>query len=128
MLYVDTWIDLIGEGVFSVAALGELRSKGQPPSRDRVRAGDLILLTGPVGGSRLGRHLRIRPRIDEGRWLWQKGARAMTDLSDGLARDVARLADRSGVAIDIEQVAIHRDARRAARSSGRSALEHALYT
>jgi thiamine-monophosphate kinase len=116
-----------GPIVFSVAALGELGSGGRPPSRDRVRAGDLLLLSGPVGGSRLGRHLRIRPRIKEGRWLWQNGARAMTDLSDGLARDVARLADRSGVAIDIEQVAIHRDARRAARASGRTALEHALY-
>jgi len=98
-----------------------------PPARDAVRPGDWILGTGPFGGSRLGRHLRIVPRLAEGRWLWQQGARAMTDVSDGLARDAARLAERSGVALEFRVVPIHRDARRAARESGASALEHALY-
>ena len=116
-----------GPCVLSVAALGELGGKAAAPARDQVKPGDVILLTGALGGSRLGRHLRIKPRIAAGRWLWRNGARAMTDLSDGLARDVSRLADRSGVAIEIEHVPIHRDARRAAKQSGRSALEHALY-
>ncbi len=81
-----------GPVVLSVAAIGELGPGGRAPSRDLVRSGDIVLITGAVGGSQLGRHLRIEPRIAEGRWLWQHGARAMTDLSDGLARDVARLA------------------------------------
>ncbi len=116
-----------GPVVFSVAAIGELGSGGRAPARDLVRAGDMVLISGPVGGSQLGRHLRIEPRLAEGRWLWQHGARAMTDLSDGLARDVARLASRSQLAIDIQWVPIHRDARRAAKSSASSALDHALY-
>lgn len=116
-----------GPCVLSVAALGELGSSGTPPARDRVRAGDILLVTGPLGGSRLGRHLHIEPRISEGRWLWKNGARAMTDLSDGLVRDVSRLAVRSHVAIELDFVPIHRDARRAAKQSGRTALEHALY-
>ncbi len=115
-----------GPVVLSVAAVGEIGAGGRAPSRDLVRAGDIVLITGPVGGSQLGRHLRIQPRIAEGRWLWQHGARAMTDLSDGLARDVARLASRSKLAIEIRHVPIHREARRAARSSACSALEHAL--
>ncbi|HTF87926.1 MAG TPA: thiamine-phosphate kinase [Planctomycetota bacterium] len=116
-----------GPCAISVAAIGELEIGGKPPARDQVRAGDVLLVTGALGGSRLGRHLRLVPRLAEGRWLGRNGARAMTDLSDGLARDVSRLAQRSGVAIEIESVPIHRDARRAARASGRSALEHALY-
>jgi thiamine-monophosphate kinase len=116
-----------GPCVLSVAALGELGRRARPPARDRVRPGDVLLVTGALGGSRLGRHLRIEPRVSEGRFLRSRGARAMTDLSDGLARDLTRLAERSGVAIDVEHVPIHRDARRVARASGRSALEHALY-
>jgi thiamine-monophosphate kinase len=116
-----------GPCVLSVAAIGELGRGARPPGRDLVRPGDLLLLTGALGGSRLGRHLRIEPRLAAGRWLWQSGARAMTDLSDGLVRDASRLASRSGVAIEIESVPIHRDARRAAKRSGRSALEHALF-
>ncbi|MEO6711472.1 MAG: thiamine-phosphate kinase [Planctomycetota bacterium] len=111
----------------SVAAIGELEIAGRPPARDQLRAGDVLMVTGALGGSRLGRHLRLVPRLAEGRWLWRNGARAMTDLSDGLARDVSRLAQRSGVAIEIDSLPIHRDARRASRASGRSALEHALY-
>jgi thiamine-monophosphate kinase len=116
-----------GPCVLSVSAIGDLGRGPRAVSRDRVRAGDLILITGPCGGSLLGRHLRIQPRIREGRWLWQGGARAMTDVSDSLAQDVQRLASRSGVAIELDHVPIHRDARRMARRTGRSALEHALY-
>ena len=87
----------------------------------------MVLLTGPVGGSSLGRHLRLRPRIHEGLWLFERGATALMDVSDGLAWDLFRLARSSGVGIDLEYVPQHRDARRLARSSGRSAREHALH-
>ena len=39
----------------------------------------MLLITGPVGGSSLGRHLLIRPRLAEGRWLARGGARALMD-------------------------------------------------
>ena len=110
----------------SVTALGELQGV-RLPSRDRARAGDRVLLTGPVGGSRLGRHLRIEPRVAAGRWLVDLGARALIDVSDGLARDVARLARASAVRIELDQVPLHRDAHRAARADGRTALWHGLH-
>ncbi len=110
----------------SVTALGVLCGRRTPPGRDRARPGELLLLTGPVGGSRLGRHLSIEPRFAEARFLYQAGASAMMDVSDGLALDLSRLAARSGVRIDLERVLVHADARRAARRDGRSALEHAL--
>ncbi len=111
----------------AVTALGTIAASGRPLSRARARAGQVVVLTGPVGGSALGRHLRIRPRLEEGRWLAECGATAMMDVSDGLAWDLYRLARRAGVHIDLEQVPVHRDARRAARKSGRDASDHALH-
>jgi thiamine-monophosphate kinase len=97
------------------------------PSRDRARAGHVLLATGEFGGSRLGRHLAIEPRVALGARLVAGGARALIDVSDGLARDVARLARAAGARAELELVPIHRDARRAARRDGRTAEWHALH-
>ena len=112
----------------TVTAMGVLPSGLRPVSRSAGEPGQLLVVTGPLGGSRLGRHLRPAPRLEEGEALARAGVRAFMDVSDGLARDAARLAATSGLALelDLEVVPLHRDARRAARTSGRSALEHAL--
>ncbi|MFT5154236.1 MAG: thiamine-monophosphate kinase, partial [Planctomycetota bacterium] len=89
--------------------------------------GQAILLTGPVGGSLLGRHLRIEPRIELGRLLFEAGATAMMDVSDGLAWDLFRLARTSRVRFEVQEVPVHRDARRRSRLTGSSALWHALH-
>jgi thiamine-monophosphate kinase len=115
-----------GRLALTVTAQGRLAGRKRPPGRDRARAGDLVLLTGPVGGSRLGRHLSFEPRLAEGAWLHARGAAVLMDVSDGLARDLARIARASAVRIEIDDVPLHADARRAARASGRSALRHAL--
>jgi thiamine-monophosphate kinase len=111
----------------AVTAVGELGRGARAISRSRARAGQVVVATGPFGGSRLGRHLRIQPRFDAGRWLVRLGATAMMDVSDGLALDLWRIARASEVEIVLGHVPIHRDARRAARRSGRSALHHALF-
>ncbi|MFT5288539.1 MAG: thiamine-monophosphate kinase [Planctomycetota bacterium] len=119
-----------GDGPTSLAvtALGEFEFAGVPPGREHARAGDVVLLTGALGGSILGRHLCIHPRLEEGRWLYARGARAMMDVSDGLALDLTRVARRSGVDIQLEldQVPVHADAHRLAKSDQVSALDHAL--
>jgi thiamine-monophosphate kinase len=116
-----------GPLTMAVTALGELPGRARPPGRDRARAGQSLVLTGPVGGSGLGRHLAIRPRLAEGAWLYARGATALMDVSDGLAWDVFRLARAAGVRIDLHDVPVHRDAVRAARRSGRAPREHALH-
>ena len=119
----------LGEGPLSltVTALGVLPGKARPPARSRARKGQRVLVTGALGGSSLGRHLRIEPRLAEGRALFGGGATALMDVSDGLAWDLFRLARSAGVRIVIERVPIHPHAVRAARASGRTALEHALH-
>ena len=117
-----------GPTSFGVTALGDFQFAGQPPGREHARVGDVVLLTGPVGGSLLERHLAIAPPLVQGRWLYAHGARTLMDVSDGLALDLSRIAARSGVSIELvaERVPIHPDAHRMARESGRSPLEHAL--
>jgi thiamine-monophosphate kinase len=117
---------LAGPLTLSVTALGVVPGRRRPPGRDRARPGELVLLTGPVGGSALGRSLAIRPRFAEGRFLHAHGAGVLMDVSDGLALDLSRIARLSRVCIELLRVPVHPDARRLAGSSGRTALEHAL--
>jgi thiamine-monophosphate kinase len=81
----------------SVTALG--RSE-RVPGREGARPGDVIIVTGPLGGAgaafRENRFVRPPVRIEEGRRLAQS-AHAMLDISDGLERDLERVAQRSGV-------------------------------
>jgi len=116
-----------GAAVIAVTAVGERAARGRPVGRGRARPGEVVLLTGAVGGSLLGRHLTFEPRIEAGEWLAQAGAGCLMDTTDGLALDLARIADASGVRIDLERVPVHADAREQARATGRSALDHALH-
>lgn len=111
----------------TVTAIGELGPSVRAVSRARARAGQVVVATGAFGGSLLGRHLRIEPRFEAGRWLAALGATAMMDVSDGLALDLSRIARASGVALHIGHVPIHADARRHSQRSGRPALQHALF-
>jgi thiamine-monophosphate kinase len=88
--------------VLSVTALG--RSE-RVPGRAGARPGDLVVVTGPLGGAgaafRERRHARPPLRLDEGRRL-AAAAHALTDISDGLAVDAVHIAERSGCGIEIE--------------------------
>src|ERR1700735_868819 len=98
-----------GVRVVAVTVLGTVEDGGAPVARSGARAGDVLLLTGPCGGSAAGlRALRAgsgaggaypRPlaRRPEGQVARRHGAHAIIDVSDGLSLDLHRLADASGV-------------------------------
>jgi len=118
-----------GKLALSVAILG--RADGITPiTRSGAKAGDGIYVTGALGGSILGRHLNLTPRIKEARELAKSSPiSAMIDISDGLSRDLARICQMSnvGAAIEAAAIPIHADAITLSKKSGRSGLEHALH-
>ncbi len=97
-----------GALALSVSVLGELRG-AKPVLRSGARPGDVILVTGPLGNSLAGHHLDFSPRLREGRaFATTHRVHAMIDVSDGLARDLGHLAERSGVAAELDSIAIPR--------------------
>jgi thiamine-monophosphate kinase len=89
--------------VISVALSGTVAKKSCA-RRSEARQGDLIYVTGKLGGSLAGHHLTFQPRLAEAQWLCQQGfVHAMMDLSDGLASDLPRLARASGLGFELEE-------------------------
>jgi thiamine-monophosphate kinase len=75
------------------------RSGGKP--------GDLLFVTGRLGGSLAGGHLTFKPRVAEAEWLARHvRLRAMMDLSDGLGADLPRLARASGCGYLLDENAL----------------------
>jgi thiamine-monophosphate kinase len=97
-------------------------------NRQGGHPGDWLAVTGPLGGSRLGRHLHFSPRIQEGKLLaGSRGVHACIDISDGLAIDLLNLLPTGQVAcLDPAEIPCHDDAREAGRQSGKGPLWHAL--
>lgn len=65
--------------------------------RSGAKIGDIIFVTGALGGSILGRHFRFIPRIREARFLVKNfKVNSMIDISDGLAQDLGHILKESG--------------------------------
>ncbi len=110
--------------VLDVMVVG--RFVGSPLRRSGAGVGDILLVTGSLGGpaaaleawgsgrepdrSARDRFARPSARVPEGRWLRDRGASAMIDLSDGLVADAGHLSSASGIAciVELERVPIHR--------------------
>jgi thiamine-monophosphate kinase len=101
-----------------------------PITRSGAKPNDGIYVTGPLGGSILGRHMTFMPRIKEARMLAQSSPiTSMIDISDGLSRDLARICQQSnvGAIIDAAAIPVHPDAVELSKKSGRDSLDHALH-
>ena len=87
----------------SVAGKGRV-ARANLVTRSGGRPGDDIYVTGRLGGSIHGKHLDFTPRLREAAWLVNnRRITAMMDLSDGLAKDLSRLAQMSGVGFELNR-------------------------
>jgi thiamine-monophosphate kinase len=99
-----------------MTAIGIAHPSGTP-SRTGAKAGDILYMTGQIGAAGLGLAIargeregpaewlaayhRPQPRLAEGQALAPL-VHAMADISDGLLIDAARMAEASGLAVEID--------------------------
>jgi thiamine-monophosphate kinase len=115
-----------GSLVVCVTIIGEATPRG-PVRRSGAKPGDWLLVTGPLGGSILGKHLTFTPRIREALRLHDLvDLHAMIDISDGLAADVQHLCteSRCGAVLRAEAIPISEAAR--TMNDGTPPVDHAL--
>jgi thiamine-monophosphate kinase len=116
-----------------IAIMAEPYPGIEPIPRSGAKEVDGLYVAGYLGGSLLGRHMTFRPRVHEAHSLAAHfGARlhAMIDISDGLALDLWRMCQASGVGAQVEEdlvlAAAHADVRQASAADGKPLLEHVL--
>lgn len=124
----NTWD---GPLAISITAIGEPSPRGSL-LRSGARPGDRILVTGSLGGSILGRHLDVEPRVTEALKLNEKYTlHAGIDISDGLSTDLSHLTNESGCGaiLNSDDIPITSAATELSKQPGdtRSPLEHALH-
>jgi thiamine-monophosphate kinase len=138
------------ELVISVTALGEIG--GRALLRSGAKVGDVLAVTGPLGRAAAGVNLLLsgdvprdsgdapvedalicldahrRPiaRVDEGRRLRNAGAHAAIDVTDGLASDAIRMAEASGIGVELDHLPIASEAASVAKARGWSAEQMVL--
>ena len=110
----------------SIMLLGQPTGSG-PVLRSGAKPGDWLFVTGPLGGTILGKHLEFSPRIREAQQLHQLvQLHAMCDISDGLAADLHHICEESrcGAVLFAERIPINDVV--AQMEDDVSPLEHAL--
>ncbi len=127
----------------ALTVVGHAASPGELVTRSGAHPGDVLAVTGELGGAAAGllllqrpelgdgvdegvaerlraRQLEPEPRLEAGRALASCGATAMTDVSDGLGGDALHLAEASGVelAVELERVPLQEGVAAVAEAAG----------
>ena len=101
--------------LISITAIGYLSSSKPPMTRSKAIPGENIGVTGNLGNSLAFRmikeskfsnnfsefHLRPKPKVSEGIYLYQNGIDCCMDISDGLLEDLSKLCEASKVSATV---------------------------
>ncbi len=112
----------------SVTIFGEVLPF-QLTKRSGAKAGDLIGVTGALGGSIRCHHHDFIPRIKESRFLAEEFTpTSMIDISDGLVQDLSHIlkASRVGAVLDLDRIPVSSDALKLSSGNKPDALRRAL--
>lgn len=99
--------------VVDVSLIGDVAKK-KLVLRSGAKVNDILFVSGELGGSIYGRHLRFVPRLKESAYLVNNyKVNAMLDVSDGLSLDLFRLCQASGVGAVVyeELIPLSKDAK-----------------
>jgi thiamine-monophosphate kinase len=129
------------EIVLNLALIGEV-DRNLLCLRSDAKAGDLICVTGTLGGNQAGLELLLAEkeghtieflepacRLSSEGVIIARHANAMIDVSDGLGSEVRHICEESGVGarIDYEKIPLSREVVEAARAVGKDPHDFALY-
>ncbi|MCF6157277.1 MAG: thiamine-phosphate kinase [wastewater metagenome] len=101
----------------------------KPIRRSGAKVNDMILVTGTLGGSILGKHIHFEPRLKEGILLNKHFTiHAMIDISDGLTADLNHILEEShvGAILYEDTIPVSKAAEEIAKKTGNTPLYHAL--
>lgn len=106
--------------IIDVACLGMVE-KDNLVLRGGAKTGDALLVSGSLGGSIYGRHLKFEPRLKEGRFLTENfRINSMIDISDGILQDLGHILSQSRVGAVVYE-------KRIPKSKDAGSLDEALY-
>ena len=88
----------------------------KPVKRSTAKIGDIICVTGFLGGSIFKKHLDFKPRLGESLAIAKAGANAMIDISDGLSTDLNHISrlSKKGACLEADDIPVSSQAKKTA--------------